>query len=219
MPGVIRLRMRAIRAAIALKVGTHSATRCLKMLLKDQHQVPVSLGNPKRATKSMPDTKNSPTAPDDQTPYWRRKTLEEMTNAEWEALCDGCARCCLNKLEDWDTGEVVWTNVACQLLDGESCRCRDYPTRTDVVPDCIQLTPEEVRSLSWLPETCAYRLVRDGEDLYWWHPLVSGDPDTVHQAGVSVRGRTVPEAVIEIEDYESHVVAWPMEVPDSARAK
>lgn len=138
-----------------------------------------------------------------------------MTNAEWESLCDGCARCCLNKLEDWDTGEIVWTSVACELLDGMSCRCKDYDNRMATVPDCIQLTPGEVRTLSWLPPTCAYRLVGEGKDLYWWHPLVSGDAATVHQAGISVQGRTVSEEGIEIEDYENYVVRWPEEDPEA----
>jgi uncharacterized cysteine cluster protein YcgN (CxxCxxCC family) len=146
-------------------------------------------------------------------PFWRRKTLEEMSGQEWESLCDGCARCCLNKLEDWDTGEIVWTNVACELLDCDTCRCKDYDNRAATVPDCIQLTPAEVRTLTWLPPTCAYRLVRDGEDLYWWHPLVSGDESTVHAAGISVRGRTVSEDGMALEDYEHHVVAWPGEAP------
>lgn len=150
-------------------------------------------------------------------PFWKVKSLDEMSPAEWESLCDGCARCCLNKLEDWDSGEIVWTDVACELLDGETCRCKDYDNRAATVPDCIQLTPEEVRTLTWLPPTCAYRLVREGDDLYWWHPLVSGDPETVHQAGVSVRGRTVSEVGISIEDYEAHVVSWPEEVPEGAK--
>src|SRR5688500_10417759 len=114
-----------------------------------------------------------------------------MNPAEWESLCDGCGRCCLNKLEDFDTAEIVWTDVACRLLDEGTCRCTNYPGRQAEVPDCIQLTPESVRTLSWLPPTCGYRLVEEGRDLYWWHPLVSGDPATVHQAGISVRGRTV----------------------------
>ena len=138
---------------------------------------------------------------DDDQPFWRVKTLEEMTDAEWESLCDGCARCCLNKLEDEDTGRVVYTDIACSLLDGEGCRCRDYPNRQATVPDCLQLTPEMVAELAWLPPTCGYRLVRDGEDLYWWHPLVSGDPESVHTAGVSVRRQTVSElALKEPED-------------------
>lgn len=145
------------------------------------------------------------------TPFWQRKTLDEMNRSEWESLCDGCARCCLNKLEDWDTGEIAWTNVACRLLDDETCRCRDYPNRQRHVPDCIGLTPETVRNLNWLPPTCAYRLIDEGGDLYWWHPLVSGDPESVHEAGISVRGRTVPEEEIAVEDYEDYLVDWPAE--------
>jgi len=146
-------------------------------------------------------------------PFWQAKSLEEMTPHEWESLCDGCGRCCLNKLEDWDTGEIAWTNVGCQLLDGESCRCRDYDNRQATVPDCVSLDVATVRSIGWLPPSCAYRLVAEGSDLYWWHHLVSGDPDTVHQAGVSVRGRTVSEAGMALEDYEDHLADWPGENP------
>ncbi len=146
-------------------------------------------------------------------PFWRRRTLEEMSAAEWESLCDGCGRCCLNKLEDWDTGAIHWTAVACRLLDGGTCRCRDYPNRQAEVPDCIQLTPETVRDLSWLPPTCAYRLVAEGSDLYWWHPLVSGDPETVHHAGISVRDRTISEAGMSPAEMEEHLVSWPGENP------
>jgi uncharacterized cysteine cluster protein YcgN (CxxCxxCC family) len=98
----------------------------------------------------------------DDVPFWRRKTLDEMTSAEWESLCDGCGRCCLNKLEDIDSGEIIWTDIACKLLDGESCRCRNYKNRRRYVPDCVKLTPESVRTITWLPPTCAYRLVADG---------------------------------------------------------
>jgi uncharacterized cysteine cluster protein YcgN (CxxCxxCC family) len=147
----------------------------------------------------------------DPAPFWQRKPLAEMTNAEWESLCDGCARCCLNKLEDEDTGEIHWTDVACRLLDGDSCRCRDYPNRQAKVPDCVALTADNVTALSWLPPTCAYRLVGEGRDLYWWHPLVSGDPETVHAAGISVRGRTVSEKGMPFADWEKRVVAWPGE--------
>ncbi|OLP57980.1 hypothetical protein BJF93_14230 [Xaviernesmea oryzae] len=152
-------------------------------------------------------------------PFWKVKSLEEMTGAEWESLCDGCGLCCLNKLEDWDTGEIVWTEIRCTLLDGQSCRCRDYPNRQATVPDCIQLTPEEVRTLTWLPPTCGYRKVRDGEDLSWWHPLVSGDPETVHQAGISARGRTLLEDDIDIDDFEDHVVDWPLDPAGELIAK
>lgn len=152
-------------------------------------------------------------------PFWQQKTLEELTKGEWESLCDGCGRCCLNKLEDWETGEIAWTNVACRLLDSKSCRCKNYTFRQDHVPDCISLTPEEVRSITWLPPTCGYRLVAEGHDLYWWHPLVSGDPDTVHVAGISVRNKTVDEKDIAIEDYEDHLVDWPENVPKASLNK
>lgn len=155
----------------------------------------------------------------DPVPYWKAKSLEEMSPDEWERLCDGCGRCCLNKLEDWDTGEIAWTDVACRLLDGHACRCRQYETRHAVVPDCVGLTPEAVRSLTWLPPSCAYRLVSEGRDLYWWHHLVSGDLDTVHQAGVSVRDRTVSEEGMELEDYEDHLAEWPGEDVDALEAE
>ena len=140
-------------------------------------------------------------------PFWRRKGLSEMDRAEWESLCDGCARCCLVKLEDADSGEVDYSDVACRLLDLGTCRCKHYARRADIVADCAVLTAEGVPSLEWLPPTCAYRLVDEGKDLYWWHPLVSGDPDTVHAAGISVRGRIVTEN--DAGDLEDHIVTWP----------
>jgi uncharacterized cysteine cluster protein YcgN (CxxCxxCC family) len=155
----------------------------------------------------------------DEKPFWHTKTLEEMDGTEWESLCDGCGRCCLNKLEDADSGEIAWTDVACRLLDGQTCRCSNYPDRQRHVPDCIPLDPEAVRSLAWLPPTCAYRLVGEGGELYWWHPLVSGDPDTVHQAGISVRGRTVSEDLWPVETLEDRIVSWPEEAPISRRPK
>ncbi len=140
-------------------------------------------------------------------PIRRRKTLAEMTRGEWESLCDGCARCCLDKLEDEDTGEISYTEVACRLLDLGTCRCTDYANRKRFVPDCVVLTARTVTRLTWLPSTCAYRLISEGKDLEWWHPLVSGDPETVHRAGISVRGRAVPESLAG--DLEDHVVRWP----------
>lgn len=146
-------------------------------------------------------------------PFWREKPLAAMNSQEWESLCDGCGRCCLNKLEDWDSGEIAWTNVGCQLLDGHACRCRDYENRQATVPDCVALDAAKVRELTWLPPTCAYRLVGEGRDLYWWHHLVSGDRETVHDAGISVRDRTVSEVGMELEDYEEYVTEWPGENP------
>lgn len=134
-----------------------------------------------------------------------------MTPSEWESLCDGCARCCLNKLEDWDTGEIIWTDVACTLLDQKTCRCKDYENRIDVVPDCVPLSVDVLPTIAWLPPTCAYRLIGEGRDLYWWHPLISGSAETVHQAGVSVRNRTVSEDGMDVEDLEDHLVTWPGE--------
>jgi uncharacterized cysteine cluster protein YcgN (CxxCxxCC family) len=140
--------------------------------------------------------------------FWRHKTLEELSPQEWETLCDGCGKCCLAKLEDEDTGEIHWTSVGCRLFDGATCRCRDYPNRLATVPDCIRLTPQKVRSISWLPRTCAYRLVAEGRDLYWWHHLVSGSRETVHEAGISVRGRVTAseDDLAEPEDYFDHML-------------
>ena len=146
-------------------------------------------------------------------PFWKTKTLGEMSAEEWESLCDGCGRCCLNKLEDWDTGEIYWTDLACQLFDCETCRCKDYGNRFEKVDDCIQLDPKKVEELGWLPPTCAYRLISEGQDLRWWHPLVSGDPETVHQAGISVRGRVVPGDDVPPEEYEDHLIDWPAAEP------
>ena len=140
-------------------------------------------------------------------PFWRLKSLAEMSAEEWESLCDGCAKCCLEKLEDIDTGKVVYTNVACRLLDIGSCLCTDYACRKHLVADCELLTAKNIPTLKWLPDTCAYFLLANGKDLPWWHPLVSGDPETVHRAGMSVRGRAVPGNAAG--DLENHVVSWP----------
>ncbi len=150
----------------------------------------------------------------DARPFWQRKTLGEMTRAEWESLCDGCGRCCLHKLRDDETEALAWTEVACRLLDVASCRCSDYANRRARVPDCVKLTPRKVAGIDWLPPTCAYRLLAEGQSLPWWHPLVSGRPETVHEAGVSVRGRAVPER--EAGPLEDHVVAWPGRLPRKA---
>jgi uncharacterized protein len=153
-------------------------------------------------------------------PFWKEKSLEAMNAAEWESLCDGCGRCCLVKLEDEDTGQVYFTDIACKLFDTGTCRCADYAHRRRKVHDCIKLSPESVRALEWLPPSCAYRLVAEGRDLAWWHPLVSGSPQTVHEAGVSVRGRVAAlETEVALDDYPDHIVAWPRKRPRPARPK
>ena len=143
--------------------------------------------------------------------YWETVPMDRMNRAEWEALCDGCGKCCLNKLEDEDSGEVDLTRLACRLLDDESCLCSQYPIRHQFVPECIILTPKTLRdNLYWLPQTCAYRLVVEGRPLYPWHPLISGDPETVHKAGVSVRGLTIPEFEVGEDDWEDHIIEEPL---------
>jgi uncharacterized cysteine cluster protein YcgN (CxxCxxCC family) len=156
---------------------------------------------------------------DEAQPFWRIKTLEQMDAAEWESLCDGCGRCCLVKLEDEDTGEVHFTDLGCRLLDGRSCRCTDYARRRRRVHDCIKLTPEGARSLAWLPPTCGYRRLAEGRDLAWWHPLISGSRETVHQAGISVRGRvSASEVDVLIDEWPDHIVKWPNRVPKGSHA-
>lgn len=151
-------------------------------------------------------------------PFWKTKSLDAMSVEEWESLCDGCGRCCLVKLEDEDTGEIAYTDVGCKLLDGDTCRCRDYPGRQAQVPECVKLTPRAVDSLSWLPPTCAYLLVGEGRDLPWWHPLVSGSPETVHEAGVSVRGRVFAnEDDVGLLDLLERIAKWPTRWPKRAR--
>jgi uncharacterized protein len=140
-------------------------------------------------------------------PFWKHKTLGEMTRAEWESLCDGCGKCCLAKLQDVDSDELAFTNVACRLLDLDTCRCKNYAKRRRYVPTCERLTPANVGEFDWLPSTCAYRLVAAGKDLPRWHHLVSGDPDLVHARGHSVRGKVVSET--EAGPLEHHIVDWP----------
>lgn len=136
-------------------------------------------------------------------PFWQTKALGDMSRAEWESLCDGCGRCCLHKLQDDETNEVWHTDVACRLLDLRSCQCKRYADRLRWVPDCTILTPDRVADFRWLPQSCAYRRLSEGRGLAWWHPLVSGSRETVHQAGISVRGWAVDER--DAGDLEDHI--------------
>jgi uncharacterized cysteine cluster protein YcgN (CxxCxxCC family) len=138
--------------------------------------------------------------------FWKTRKLAEMTAEEWELLCDGCAQCCLVKLEDVDSGEVYYTDVVCSLLDQNACRCTAYTERCTLVPDCVQLTPDNLANLSWMPQSCAYRRLAEGRGLAEWHPLVSGSAETVHLAGVSVRHRAISEKEVDPDNLEEHII-------------
>ena len=157
-----------------------------------------------RARMQKGNTENA--AAGDARPYWQRKTLEEMSHSEWERLCDGCGRCCMLKLEDEDSGDIYLSRLSCKLLDIGRCSCSNYKQRHKQVPDCLSLTPQLVRELTWLPDTCAYLLVDRGMDLAWWHPLVSGSRETVHEAGISVRDWAIPETAARAADLHKYLV-------------
>lgn len=139
-------------------------------------------------------------------PFWLRKSLEEMNDEEWESLCDGCARCCIHRVEDEDTGEIYETMVSCRLLNTQSCRCTGYKKRHSLVPECLVLNPQSVKSYDWLPNTCAYRRVAHGLDLPDWHPLKTGDPESVHEAGISVRGKALSEELVGLDNLEDMII-------------
>ncbi len=145
-------------------------------------------------------------------PFWRRKTLQAMSVAEWESLCDGCGLCCLVRFEDEASRQIIPTRVHCKMFDAEACRCCDYANRQQHVPDCIKLTPHDIETLGWMPRSCAYRRVHEGRDLAEWHPLVSRDPESVHRAGVSVRGQTVSETVLVTPEDAYDFAAWDLRV-------
>jgi len=141
-----------------------------------------------------------------QQPFWKTKRLEDMSQQEWESLCDGCGRCCLVKLEDEESGEIHLTRLSCRLLNVKSCRCTKYPQRFEHMSDCVDLTLDKIGTIKWLPHSCAYRRLQDGRDLAWWHPLVSGDPQTVHDAGISVRSFAMTEARVKEENYQRYII-------------
>jgi uncharacterized cysteine cluster protein YcgN (CxxCxxCC family) len=149
-------------------------------------------------------------------PFWRRKTLSQMTAAEWESLCDGCGLCCLVRFEEEDSGDVIPTRVHCKLFDAQACACTDYAHRKAQVPDCVKLTPGNIDQLPWMPKSCAYRRLYEGRDLAWWHPLVSGDPESVHRAGVSVRGQTLSETALADPEDALEFAAWDL-IPERGR--
>ena len=140
--------------------------------------------------------------------FWKTISLDELTTEQWESLCDGCGQCCLVKLEDADSGDVFYTDVVCYLLDQDVCRCGDYTHRCILVPDCVKLTPDNLRDLSWMPVDCAYRRLAEGRELAWWHPLVSGSSATVHESGASVKGKAISETEVDINDLEDYIVDW-----------
>ncbi len=139
-------------------------------------------------------------------PFWKTKALNELTREEWESLCDGCARCCIVKFQDEDSGRIYHTNVVCEYLDIYHCQCVRYEERSVLVPTCVTLTPKLAAELEWMPESCAYRLLAEGKTLPLWHPLVCGDRNAVHKAGVSVRGKVVSGKDVEDEDLLDYVV-------------
>jgi uncharacterized cysteine cluster protein YcgN (CxxCxxCC family) len=140
--------------------------------------------------------------------WWHEKSLAELSGPQWEALCDGCAKCCLHKLEDEDSGEVFYTKVRCRFLDDQACRCTDYENRSSLVPNCIELRSADWKGLDWLPSTCAYRLRAHGQALPEWHPLVSGSRESVHSAGVSIRDRAISDEHVHPDGYDEHIVHW-----------
>ena len=141
-------------------------------------------------------------------PFWEIKSLAEMSPAEWESLCDGCGLCCLVRFEDEEISEVIPTRVHCRLFDGQLCRCTDYENRKQHVPDCIKLTPGNIEQLRWMPKSCAYRRLDEGKGLPAWHPLITGDPESVHKAGVSIRGQTINEDQLDEPEDALEYASW-----------
>jgi uncharacterized cysteine cluster protein YcgN (CxxCxxCC family) len=188
------------------------------ILAKSRRIVPIiasSLKPPQGSNCTSPEEVINEGTMTEAPPFWKSKALSQMSRKEWESLCDGCGRCCLNKLEDEDTGNFLYTRAACKLLDLKTCQCSDYPNRAVRVPDCVSLTPKNVGELGWLPKTCAYRLLDEGKSLAWWHPLVSGRPETVAEAGIMVTGEAYSEDGISVEQLVDHL--W--KLPKAKRKK
>ena len=140
--------------------------------------------------------------------FWQTQSLAQMTATQWESLCDGCGRCCLHKIEDEDTNKIYFTDVACRYLDEETCQCQHYGTRQALVPDCLTIHPDWGEKFNWLPQTCAYRLLSEGKPLFDWHPLISGDKNSVHLAGISIRGRAFRDDKIASKEMYKHIITW-----------
>ena len=143
-----------------------------------------------------------------ETRFWEKKSLDELNREEWEALCDGCGRCCLIKIEDEDSGDLFYTNVVCEYHDSKDCRCTAYQQRCVLVADCIEVTPAVASDEKWLPDTCAYRLLAEGRPLFDWHPLISGDAESIHRAGISVRDKVISEEYVHPDELPQHLVHW-----------
>lgn len=201
-----------------MEIGGNLGVKGIGAVAVRPHMIKCTRARSRAVAGNKMATDKSQREPAEDVPFWQRKALEDMTDSEWESLCDGCGKCCLNKLEEEGTDRTFYTDVGCRLLDGETCRCRDYSHRLEKVDDCVRLTPESLKTITWLPPSCAYVLLAEGKDLYWWHPLVSGDPETVHSAGVSVRGRMrASEAQVPDEMLEDYIVSWPLRLPKRAR--
>lgn len=139
--------------------------------------------------------------------FWEKIPLKELSTEQWESICDGCCQCCAHKLQDDETEEICKTNVVCQYLDTQKGQCRVYQHRHEYVPDCIKVTPDNAAALSWMPETCGYRLIAEGKPLPYWHPLESGDSQSVHKSGASIVGKVISEADINEDDFENYIVS------------
>lgn len=172
---------------------------------------PINLEAITRAEKFLPGIDQKFTIPQLflEPGFWQTKPLSALTRDEWEALCDGCARCCLYKIQDIDTDELLYTNVACRYLNPQTCQCTDYQNRSVIMPTCIPLNPQNIQEIQWMPNTCAYRLLAEGKPLRWWHPLISRTRDTIQQADISIKGHFIPELKADLDHLEDYVIEYP----------